>query len=212
MVAGPKLSRRERAERTRLTVIRAAHASFVERGYTGTRMQDVAAAAGVAVQTVYFVFHTKPELLAACYDHAVLGEDDPQPPQRQAWYVALLAAGTAEESTSHFVAGNTAILERVAALDDTMRAAVHEPDAVEVHQRSHRLRREGYQAMVEHWERRFGLRTGLSADHALDLLLMLSGPAGFRELVLEDGWSVEDYRAWLHGQVLGLLGSDPQAG
>jgi len=70
---------RERAERTRIRVIRAAHTAFVQRGYTGTRMTDVATAAGVAVQTVYFIFHTKPELLAACYDHAFLGDDNPKP-------------------------------------------------------------------------------------------------------------------------------------
>ena len=63
------------------------------------------------VQTVYFIFHTKPELLAACYDHAVLGDDDPKPPPQQPWYAALLAATSAEQSMSHFVAGNTAICE-----------------------------------------------------------------------------------------------------
>ena len=31
------------------------------------RMTDIAAEAGVAVQTVYFTFHTKAELLQACY-------------------------------------------------------------------------------------------------------------------------------------------------
>jgi Bacterial regulatory proteins, tetR family len=44
--------------------VRAAHALFVERGYTGTRMADVGEAAGVAVQMVYFRFHTKAELSA----------------------------------------------------------------------------------------------------------------------------------------------------
>lgn len=50
------------------------HQAELGRGYTGTRMVDVAAAAGVAVQAVYWVFHTKPELLTACYDLAVQGD------------------------------------------------------------------------------------------------------------------------------------------
>jgi AcrR family transcriptional regulator len=150
-------------------------------------MTDVATAAGVAVQTVYFIFHTKPELLAACYDPAVLGDDDPKPPPPQPWYGALLAATSAEQSMSHFVAGNTAICERVAVLDDTVRAAIHEPEATEVHQRSQRLRRQGYQVLVHHWLRTFGLRPGLTEATAVDLLLMLSGPANYRELVIEDG-------------------------
>jgi AcrR family transcriptional regulator len=68
-------------------MIRAAHATFVIRGYTGTRMTDVAVASGVAVQTVYFRFHTKAELLQACYEDAVLGEDRLPPPQ-QPWHRA----------------------------------------------------------------------------------------------------------------------------
>ncbi len=202
-------TRRERAERTRTAVIRAAHAAFVERGYAGTRMVDVAQAAGVAVQTVYFIFHTKPELLAACYDRAVLGDEDPTPPAEQPWYAALLAAASAEESVAHFVAGNTAICERVALLDDTVRAAVHEPEAIDVHQRTQRLRREGYQRLVRHWAKSFGLRPGLTQATAVDLLLMLSGPGTYRELVIEDGWTAHAYRAWLRDELLALLA--PQA-
>ena len=54
--------RRAKAARTTARMVRAAHELFVERGYTGTRMVDVAERAGVAVQTVYFRFHTKPDL------------------------------------------------------------------------------------------------------------------------------------------------------
>jgi len=205
VVTTKPLTRRERAEHTRLSIIRAAHTEFVERGYTGTRMTDVATAAGVAVQTVYFVFHTKPELLAACYDHALLGEDDPKPPPEQPWYAAILAATSADESVAHFVAGNTAICERVAVLDDTVRAAVHEPEATGVHQRSQRLRREGYAVLIAHWRTTFGLRPELTEAKANDLLLMLSGPASYRELVVENGWSTDDYRTWLHSELLALL-------
>lgn len=205
MVPTKSLTRRERAEHTRLKIIRAAHSAFVERGYSGTRMTDVATAAGVAVQTVYFVFHTKPELLAACYDHAVLGDEDPKPPVEQAWYAALLAATSADQSVAQFVTGNTTICERVAVLDDTVRAAVHEPEAMAVHQRSQRLRREGYAILIAYWQSTFGLRPELTEARAIDLLLMLSGPANYRELVVEDGWSVEDYRTWLQRELLALL-------
>lgn len=205
MADAETLTRRERAERTRSAVIRAAHTAFIERGYAGTRMVDVARAAGVAVQTVYFIFHTKPELLAACYDRAVLGDPNPAPPPEQPWYAALLAAASAQESVAHFVAGNTAICERVALLDDTVRAAVHEPEAVEVHQRSQRLRRDGYQRLVRHWAKTFGLRPGLTQPTAVDLLLMLSGPGAYRELVIEDGWTTHAYRSWLRDELLAFL-------
>src|SRR5215469_3584362 len=76
-----RASRRDRARATRLRVIHAAQKVFTSHGYAGARMTDIAADAGVAVQTVYFTFHTKAELLQACYELAVLGEDDPTPPR-----------------------------------------------------------------------------------------------------------------------------------
>ena len=190
-------TRRERARNTRLRILRAAHALFCERGYTGTRMTDVAAEAGVAVQTVYFTFHTKAELLQACYERGVLGEDDPLPPPLQPWYAAMLAATTAAESVRHFAAGNGTILGRVAVLDEVVRSATHEADAVAVRTRSERLRREGYQEVVEGYAERFGLRDGLDVGTATDLLLTLAGPAVYRTLVVDYGWPHDVYIEWL---------------
>jgi AcrR family transcriptional regulator len=45
--------RQAQAAATRLRIIEAAHAEFEAAGYEGTRIEDVAARAGVAVPTVY---------------------------------------------------------------------------------------------------------------------------------------------------------------
>ncbi len=68
-----------------MRIIEAASDVFAGAGYVGARMADIADRAGVAVQTVYFTFHTKAELLTACCDHAVL---DPErlPPSQQAFW------------------------------------------------------------------------------------------------------------------------------
>ena len=81
----PKLTRREKAAVTCERIITAASEVFAERGYVGARMTDIATRAGVAVQTVYFTFHTKAELLKACFDHAVLGPERLPPPQQAFW-------------------------------------------------------------------------------------------------------------------------------
>ena len=70
---------------TRERIVRAAIDVFAEAGFVGARMNDIAARAGVAVQTVYFVFHTKAELLSACFDYAVLGPERLPPPQQAFW-------------------------------------------------------------------------------------------------------------------------------
>ena len=58
----------DRGRRTRDTLVAAARTVFEERGYDGTRMSDVAAAAGVSHGTVYTWFATKDALLAAVID------------------------------------------------------------------------------------------------------------------------------------------------
>jgi len=201
----PPLSRRDRARQTRLRMIRAAHQQFVDRGYSGATMADIAAAAGVAVQTVYFTFHTKAELLQACYDTAVLGEEHPLPPPQQPWYRALMAARSGSAALRHFVAGNTEIVARVGALDDIVRSALHEPDAVRVRGRTEELRRMGYGDIVDHLAGTFGLAAGLNREAATDLLLMYGATSAYRSLVLDYGWARERYEKWLHATLVQQL-------
>jgi len=77
-----RVPRNQRAARTRRAIIAAATEEFRSSGYHGATMSAIAERAGVAVQTVYFVFHTKPALLTAAIDTAVMGEVDPAPRSR----------------------------------------------------------------------------------------------------------------------------------
>ena len=205
-------SRRDRARATRLRVIRAAQRVFTGRGYAGARMADIAAEAGVAVQTVYFTFHTKAELLQACYELAVLGEDDPRHPPAQPWYAAMLDARDGLTAMRRFAEGFSAIAARVAVLDDVVRSAAHEPDAVQVRARNEQLRRDGYARIVAHLAGRFGLRPGLDPPDAVDILLTLGGPATYRALVVDCGWPHDRFVDWLAdtlGQQLLAPGAGP---
>ena len=53
-----KLSRRGRAKATQWRIVKAAYDLFCAQGYAATTMAQIAEAARVAVQTVYFAFHT----------------------------------------------------------------------------------------------------------------------------------------------------------
>jgi AcrR family transcriptional regulator len=188
-------TRRERAAATRERIINAATAVFAEAGYVGARMTDIAATAGVAVQTVYFTFHTKAELLKACFDHAVLGPER-LPPTEQDFWADVAAARSGRDAIHAFVRGNTAILSRVAAVDEVAKAARHEPDAAAVVARSEQLRREGYGEAVTLLAERFGLRDGLDVVAATDLLLMFGSSATYLTL-RRYGWSEDEYATWL---------------
>lgn len=61
----------ERGRRTRDALVAAARTVFEERGFTATRMSDIAEAAGVSHGTVYTWFDTKDDVLHAVVDGVV---------------------------------------------------------------------------------------------------------------------------------------------
>jgi AcrR family transcriptional regulator len=190
-------SRRQRAQATRVRITKAASGLFCERGYAGTTMADIADAAGVAVQTVYFVFHTKSDVLSSTYDLAVLGEGDPVPPQAQEWYRRAIAEPSVTVAVRAIVEGTGEILRRVAPLDLAVRAAAaSDPDAAHFLAQNERMRLEGYREMMDFLGTRSPLRAGLSAERGLDVLLLLVSPATYRTLVADRGWSHEEWVAW----------------
>ena len=189
-----KPTRRERALATRERIVRAAIDVFAEAGFVGARMNDIAARAGVAVQTVYFVFHTKAELLTACFEYAVHGPERLPPPQQPFWST-VMTARSGRAALDAFVRGNTAILARVAVVDEVAKSVPHEPDAAAVVTHSERLRRDGYRTVAEHLADRFGLRAGLTVQTATDLMLMFGSPATYLTLH-RYGWSDEAFIEW----------------
>jgi AcrR family transcriptional regulator len=194
-VKRPRSKRREQAAATRERILRAAIEVFAEEGYVGARMADIAARAGVAVQTLYFVFHTKPELLQQCFDHAVLGPDRLIPPEQPVMR-DVPRARSGRAALRAFVAGNTAILQRVATTDEVARAAMHEPEAAAVVEASQQLRRQGYRELLEIIAEQFPLRPGLELDEATDVLLMYGSSATYLAMI-RSGWTRDRFEEWL---------------
>jgi AcrR family transcriptional regulator len=207
-----KVTRRDRAKATRLRIIRSAYALFCERGYTGTTMADVAKAAGVAVQTVYFAFHTKSELLSRTYDVAVMGETDPLPPEQQAWYLEMTAQNDVTRAIRLMVEGIGAILVRATPLDTVVRAsAAGDPDSAAVRALHERWRAEGYRSMLDLLQAKFGLRRGVAPERATNLMLLYLGMDVYRVLVHDLGWTHDAWIDWtvatVEEQVFGPSGS-----
>ena len=207
-------SRRERARATRLRITRAAYALFCEQGYAGTTMADIAQAAGVAVQTVYFTFHTKGEVLSSAYDIAVMGESDPAPPQAQPWYVAAVAEPMVSRALRWVVEGAGEIERRVAPLDLAARAAAAgDPETARVWDHHEKMRADGYRDIVDLLRGKAELRPGLAPERATDLMLLFVGPAVYRSLVMDRAWAHREWVDWTTATLLelvfGLSGGEP---
>ena len=211
------LPRRERARATRLRITKAASALFCDRGYTGTTMADIAEAAGVAVQTVYFNFHTKNEVLSSTYDLAVLGEGDRSPPARQPWYLAALAEPDVRTAVRWVVEGIGEIVRQAAPLDLAVRmAAESDPDVARFVLGNEQLRIDGYREVVAFLRAKSDLRPELTPERAADLMLLLVGPAAYRALVSERGWSHAEWVDWTTTafleQIHGVRVGEPASG
>ncbi|HTK43841.1 MAG TPA: helix-turn-helix domain-containing protein [Patescibacteria group bacterium] len=192
-----RTSRRDRARATRLRIAKAAYTLFCERGYDGTTMADIADAAGVAVQTVYFTFHTKGELLSKAYDFAVLGEGDPVPPEQQPWNAEMTAEPNLVPALRHAVEGIGAILTRATPLDTVVRASAgSDPETAAVRARHEGWRAEGYRTMLDLLSSKADLRAGVSSEQATQLLLMYVGMDVYRVLVFDFGWTHEAWVDW----------------
>lgn len=84
-VKGAKPSRIERTRQTHRRMLDGARDLFLTQGYAATTMEQIAAPAGVAVQTVYYTFGTKGQLLCEVVEVTAAGEDEPVPVAQQSW-------------------------------------------------------------------------------------------------------------------------------
>jgi AcrR family transcriptional regulator len=155
-------------------------------------MDRVAAEAGVAVQTVYFVFHTKAELLRAVFDSAVLGDVDAPPPEQQAWYQQVLDQPDPRRSLEMFIDAIADIVARVGPLVPVFQSS-GVPEVRALFEDRERLRWQGYHRIAKVLERRHAL--AIPTSDAADMLYALAGPQLYA-LLHDRGWSDRKWRRW----------------
>jgi AcrR family transcriptional regulator len=212
----PAQMRRARAAANRARMVQSAAGLFAARGFSGTTMEAVAEASGMSVQSVYFGFRTKANLLQAAFDQAALGPVEPTPPPRSDWYRAAEQASTLEESLGLFVRGNCHILEGTTPLTiAAASAAAGDPAVAEIHERNEQLRMDVLGGMTAHLADRYPLRPGMTEAKAVDVVFGLLSPQLFALLVGSRGWSPADFAAWAADVIrrdLWIVGEQPGHG
>ena len=190
--------REAQAAVTRAEIADAAHRLFVAQGYVRTTLADIAEAAGVAVPTVKVIYGTKRLVLVAAWDRAVKGGPDPRPVAEQEWYQEILAEPDPRQHLRLQAAQSRGGKARISPLIEVMRAAATtdpEIDALwtqmqrEFHDNQHRT--------IKALQRKGRLRKGLTQRRATDLLYTLNHPTMYHMLVVQLGWTDEQYGQWL---------------
>ncbi len=171
----------------------AARRLFLERGYAATTIPEIAAAAGVAVPTIYWAFGSKRglvrEIRNAWFEAA-------RTSARMGEVLAIEEPGARLDAYAAFMGNQWATgAEALAIQQDAMRA---DPEIAAEIAGVLADRAQNLKAVVVPLGPH--LREPLTVETAHDLLLALSMLEPYREL-RERGWSDAEYQAWL-GRVL----------
>jgi AcrR family transcriptional regulator len=199
--------RRERADderrATERRVVGAAQRLFVAQGYTGTTMADIAAEAGVAMQSVYKAGKSKADLLQRVVEVVVAGDDEDvlmidrptftsiaeeADAVLQLELVAALIASTQERS-----APVQAAFREAAAVDPTVAANLD--------------------AELERRHATFGTIVAMvspkrlrgSLEESTDTAWAIGSSELFLLLRVRRGWDADQYRTWLGRTLVELL-------
>ena len=177
-------ARRRRKQAHRDAMIEAATELFTSFGYAGTTMESVAAGSGMSVQSVYFTFHSKANLLQAALDRAAPAVPSVVEPDPEVAVVRLVEQACVE------LASNAGLALAAAA------AAPGDEAAREVHDH-HEARRSRVAAELVHQLRgRRPLAPGVTARRAADVVFGLLSPQLYSLMVTGRGWTAKRYAAW----------------
>jgi AcrR family transcriptional regulator len=191
-------------------MVEAAYLLMSTRGYMATTMADIAAEAGVAVQTVYFTFHTKPAVMRAAFEFAVKGDHLPTSPLERPWFAAMEKEPDYRRAVAIFVEASTPILQRATPLAAVFSALGGDPDLASVYELTERLQRDAYRAVIEVLARKRPLRSGLTFEDATTILLVLVGTEVYRSMLVDHGWAEQKWRSWVIETLSeSLFGHDP---
>ena len=191
-------TRAGQARATRRRITAAATELFVRQGYAATTLAEIAAAAGVAVQTVYFHFANKPGLLKAAVDVAAVGDDEPVPLLERSESARIRDESDPRLALALSVRQGRAIFARVGPIMRVVRdAAGVDVDMAAQWRANEQQRAVAFTALARQLAEKNGLREGLSVEDAADIIFALHSLELYYLLTETRGWTAERWEGWL---------------
>jgi AcrR family transcriptional regulator len=170
---------------------------FVGEGYAATTMDRIAEYAGVAVQTLYYTFRTKGQLLCEVVEVTAGGDENPPPVAQRGWVQDMLGATSGQRVLALAVEHGADIFVRAAPLWPAVAEATGDPYVARYWRDVTADRRAGQARMVGKLAELGALRVGLDEHRATDIVVVLFGHDVYRSLVGDASWSVPEYKTWL---------------
>ncbi len=202
--------RRAQARETQRHIAETARALFLERGYGATSIRDIADAAGVAVQTIYNAFEGKPAIVARLADMAIVGDDEPVALVDRPYVQAIRQGTDAGVMVRQWASLCRGIFTRFLPLLPILREAAAADPAVRTQWRNNAVtnRYEETRIFVTHLATLVELPEGLDIERATDLLWTYASFETAEALIVERGWTPDEYAMWTAEAICRILGID----
>jgi AcrR family transcriptional regulator len=190
--------RAEQARATRRRIAVQAQELFLRQGYAGTTLDQIAAGAGVAVQTVYFHFGNKATVLGQVVDMLAAGDDTPVPMLDRPWVQQMRAEPDGRRALALLLSASRVILARLAPILKVLRdAAGADPEMAAQWQSAQQQRLSDFRVFAQLLAGKQALRPDLETQQATDILFCLLSPELYLLCTAERGWTPSQWQQWI---------------
>lgn len=186
---------RPRDEQARQRIAEAACALFVREGYVATTIAGIARQAKVSPQTIYSAYTSKVGVLKAAHDFAI-GGGDARPLLDREWAQSIEQMPTLDEAW-RLTAGRVAeATEKVASIYFVVQSASADPDVALLLEELHEQRYRFSRTLADRLLTLPGVRPGAQRQRVADLLYACASIASYGPLVVECGWTRDEWQSW----------------
>jgi AcrR family transcriptional regulator len=194
--------RDRQAETAKKMIVAAALEAFLEHGYVGTTMDDIAERAGVARRTIYNQFGSKASLLIAVINDRVVGSEERS---IDADHESVRALDDPTDMIDTFLRSHVGVAARsLPILKVTFEAAAVDGEVAKAYEKNEEHRYEAQQVLVDALDGLGALRTDVPISYLRRGFWLLAGPQ-MLIAATESGWDIDTYSDWLRDTVTGLL-------
>jgi AcrR family transcriptional regulator len=196
--------RQEQAAQTRARILDAARALFERDGFARTTVKAIAAAAKVAPDTIYATFGTKVSVLTALIDRELTASVDVTSVTDRPEVRAVRDESDQLEQLRLFTREIATVLERVRPLHEILRnASAVDADLLAVSREMDDNRLKQIRKVAGWLAARGPLR--VDVDRASEIIWAIASPDVATMLCDAQGWTVDDYAAWLEDTLVHTL-------
>jgi AcrR family transcriptional regulator len=172
-------------------------------GYHATTMKDVAALAGVSVETIYKTFGGKPQLVKTVYDVTLAGENETLPMSERPETQRFLVSEDPRERIQLYARFVASMHSRLGGMLVVLAEAGSEIE--EISRTTELERRQGIEGFVDRLADEGALTAELEGTRAVEACLLLTSPPPYVRLVNDYGWTSEEYSTWLAAMITATL-------